>query len=478
MTRKSDIVRFSRAGDQFHYRWAARKCLSLLDPSSGLVCITIEGISSKETEVENNESGEEVVDVAEYFGDSSIGLATKISYHQLKHSYKEDKPWTLSALSNTLEGFFRRYIAFKAESKDLDKQCVEFTYTTNRPGAVDTHELIERIKNGSLEDKDGKHWSQIKGYLNTKDDSLAYEFFSNFRIDDANDRHWIQRNILIEELSGYIVGPDKEAADQLWRLVSDKVMPEYANNPEITREDVLRYLNTDEGELFPAPCLIEQGGEHFRREQEYVFLQNILMNDGSPIIIHAESGVGKTALASRLKAQVPSGSVSFLYDCFGNGEYRNPVRLRHPHHVGLVQIANELASLKLCHPLIPSPYAQPSHYLKAFIYRLEQAVKLLRGQNPDAKLVIFVDAADNAEMAAEERNERTSFARDLIRQKLPEGVVLVFLCRSHRIGKLDPPVEYVDLLLSAFSEAETEKLIKQKFPDATLNDVQEFHRLS
>ncbi|MCK5240858.1 ATP-binding protein [bacterium] len=478
MTRKSDTVRFSRAGDQFHYRWAARKCLSLLDPSSGLVCITIEGISSKETEVDNNESGEEVVDVAEYFGDSSIGLATKISYHQLKHSYKEDKPWTLSALSSTLEGFFKRYIAFKAEAKDLDKQCVEFTYTTNRPGAVDTHELIERIKNASIEDKDEKHWSQIKGYLNTEDDSLAYEFFSNFRIDDANDRHWIQRNILIEELSGYIAGPDKEAADQLWRLVSDKVMPEYANTPEITREDVLRYLNTDEGELFPAPCLIEQGDEHFRREQEDIFLQNILMNDGRPIIIHAESGVGKTALASRLKGRVPSDSVSFLYDCFGNGEYRNPVRLRHPHHVGLVQIANELASLKLCHPLIPSPYAQPSHYLKAFIYRLEQAAKLLRGQNPDAKLVIFVDAADNAEMAAEERNERTSFARDLIRQKLPEGVVLVFLCRSHRIEKLDPPVEYVDLLLSAFSEAETEKLIKQKFPDATLNDVREFHRLS
>ena len=478
MTRKSDTIRFSRAGDQFHYRWAARRCLALLDPMSELVCITIEGISRNETEVENNESGEEVVDVAEYFGDSSIRLATKISYHQLKHSHKEDKTWTLSALSNTLEGFFKRYLAFKEEAKDLDKQCVEFTYTTNRPGATDTHELIARIKNQALEDKDAKSWNQIKGYLNTENDSLAYEFLSKFRIDDANDRHWIQRNILIEELGGYIAGSDKEAADQLWRLVVDKVMPEHANTPEITREDVLRYLNTDDDELFPAPCMIEQGGEHFRREQEDSFLQSILMNEGHPIIIHAEGGVGKTALANRLKDQISSDSIAILYDCFGNGEYRNPTRLRHSHNIGLVQIANELASLKLCHPLIPSGHAQPSHYLKAFNYRLEQAVKLLRAQNPDAKLVIFIDAADNAEMAAEEHNERASFAKDLIRQKLPEGVVMVYLCRSHRIEKLDPPVEYVNLLLKAFSEAETEKLIRQKFPDATQQDVQEFHRLS
>ena len=449
----------------------------MLDPASDLVCITIEGISNNETKVQDMESGEEVVDVAEYYGDSSIRRADKISYHQLKHSY-EEKPFTLSALNKTLKGFFKRYKAFKKSAKDLMRQRVEFTYTTNRPVAVDIHDLIVRIKSESLEDKDEKRWNQIKGYLDTEDNALAYEFFSKFRVDDANNRHWIQRNILIEELSGYIAGPDKEAADQLWRLVTDKVMPEHSNNPEITREDVLRYLNTDEDELFPAPCLIELGSEHLKREQEDSFLQNILMNDGCPIIIHAEGGVGKTALANRLKGQIPSNSIAVLYDCFGNGEYRNPIRLRHPHNVGLVQIANELASLKLCHPLIPSVHAQPSHYLKAFNYRLEQAVQLLRGQNLDAKLVIFIDAADNAEMASEELNERSSFAKDFIRQKLPEGVVSVFLCRSHRVKKLNPPVEYVDLLLQAFSETETERLIKQKFPQATLRDVQEFHRLS
>ena len=313
MTRRSDTVRYSRAGDQFHYRWAARRCLALLDPSSELVCITIEGISNDESEADNTESGEEVIDVAEYYGDSSIKCATKISYHQLKHSYRVHEHWTLSALRKTLEGFFKRYEVFKKKAEDIGQQGVEFTFATNRPVGTDVHELIERIKKDSLEAQDAERWGQIKGYLNTNDDTLAYEFFANFRIDDVHDIHWKQRNILIEELHGYIAGSDKEAADQLWRLVIDKAMPENANNPEITREEVLRYLNTDINELFPASCLIEQGREHFRREQEDGFLQNILANDGRPIIIHAESGIGKTALANRLRGQVPSHSVAVLY---------------------------------------------------------------------------------------------------------------------------------------------------------------------
>ena len=477
MTRKSDSVRYTRAGDQFHYRWAARRCLGLLDPQSELVCITIEGVSSDETQNENAGTGEEVVDVAEYYGDSNIPRAKKISYHQLKHSYIAT-PWTLSALSKTLVGFFKRYETFKHEADDIIQQKVEFTYTTNRPAAESVHELFTRIRKRSLTPEDSEQWTQLKGYLSTTNDSLAYEFFANFRIDDANDTHWKQRSILIEELNGYIVGSDKEAADQLWRLVVEKALPEQASNPEITRGDVLRFLNTDEDELFPAPCLIESGEDQFAREQEDEYVRRILENDHNPIILHAEGGVGKTALARRLCNRMPVHSIAVLYDCFGNGKYRNVTQRRDEHRVGLVQIANELASLKLCHPLIPSAHARPTDYLKAFNYRLKQSIQVLKGSDPNAKLVLLIDAADNAEMAAEEYQERASFAKDLIRQKLPEGVMLVFLCRSHRIEKLDPPNGYVDLPLLAFSEAETDMLLRKRFPGAVSHDVREFHRLS
>ncbi|MCY4531540.1 MAG: hypothetical protein OXC84_04320 [Gammaproteobacteria bacterium] len=477
MIRKTDIVRYSRAGDQFHYRWAARRCLGLLDLRSELVCITIEGVSSDESPNDDAETGEVVVDVAEYYGDRTIKHAKKISYHQLKHSYAGNH-WTLSALRKTLTGFFERFMIFKQEANDVAQQTVDFTFTTNRHVAKEVHELLGRIREYAQAPEDSEQWSQIKGYLNTSDDALAQEFFASFRIDDTNDVHWKQRSILTEELGVYIAGSDKEVADQLWRLVVDKAMPEQASSPEITREDVLRYLNTDEDELFPAPCSSESAEDYFAREQEDEYLRIILENDHNPVILHADGGVGKTALARRLYTRMPSHSIAVLYDCFGNGGYRNLTLRRDEHGVGLVQIANELASRKLCHPLIPSPHATPADYMKAFNFRLKQSIKVLKGSDPGARLVLLIDAADNAEMAAEEYQERASFAKDLIRQEMPDGVVLVLLSRSHRVEKLDPPNGYVDLNLRTFSKEETCNLLRQRFPDATSHDVLEFHRLS
>ena len=56
----TDLVRASRDGDYFHYLWAARKALLLLNPLSGLEVLTIEGPSKSEF-VEAVETGEEIV---------------------------------------------------------------------------------------------------------------------------------------------------------------------------------------------------------------------------------------------------------------------------------------------------------------------------------------------------------------------------------------------------------------------------------
>lgn len=63
-----DLVAYSRVGDTFHYRWAARRCLYLLDFNSGLEYITIEG--SKEPRL----AGEYVIDTAEYRTDRSQSM--------------------------------------------------------------------------------------------------------------------------------------------------------------------------------------------------------------------------------------------------------------------------------------------------------------------------------------------------------------------------------------------------------------------
>jgi hypothetical protein len=47
-TAETNLVRPSRDGDQFHYHWAARRCLNLLLPGTELKAVTIEGASPSE----------------------------------------------------------------------------------------------------------------------------------------------------------------------------------------------------------------------------------------------------------------------------------------------------------------------------------------------------------------------------------------------------------------------------------------------
>ena len=474
----ADSVRLSRAGDQFHYLWAARRCLYLLSPSTDLVAVTIEGVSSDESLGSTSGHGEESIDVAEYFRSESLSSCTKVIYYQLKHStINVARPWRLSDLKKTFAGFAKRYSKFLEDASDPESQQVEFVFLTNRPVADWVHELLRRIKERKLESQDSRKLQQLKNYLSATDE-LVYEFIDRFRIEDTSDGYWEQRNILYEEVRCYLPGFDKNSSDQLWLLVTKKALPESSNNSSIRREDVLRALNTDEESIFPAPCLIESGINLFPRSQEKKFIDQILKNNAPPIIIYAEGGLGKSAIARRLTENLALQATVVLYDCFGNGSYRNPIGARHTHDVALVQIANELASSGLCEPLIPSGLASSSDYLKAFDYRLRQAICLLRADNPEAKIVLLVDAADNAQLAAEELGERTSFPRDLLRHQFPDGVVLVCLSRTHRVCKLTPPPEYIALELLPFEIDETARFLRNCFSSATDNDVAEFHQLS
>lgn len=78
-TLENELVRYSRAGDIFHYRWAARRCLRLIHPKSRIKSIVIEG--SRESKL----AGEYVIDVAEYL-DSLFQGCQDVAYYQLKHT--------------------------------------------------------------------------------------------------------------------------------------------------------------------------------------------------------------------------------------------------------------------------------------------------------------------------------------------------------------------------------------------------------
>ncbi|MFZ5644665.1 MAG: AVAST type 3 anti-phage nuclease/ATPase Avs3a [Bacillota bacterium] len=475
----TNLVRASRDGDQFHYLWAARRCLLLISPTASLKAVTIEGPSLSETDAaEHVTTGEELIDVGEYYGSESLEEATLIRYIQVKHStVRTDKAWTPSELEKTFRGFAERYKALQQHLRTVDLNSkLEFWLVSNRPINTDFLEAVLDAAEGVL----ARHVDELKKierFTSLSGTALA-SFCKLLRLEGNQEGLWDQQNLLNQDVSYYLVDADVDAPVQLKELVTKKALSASANNPTITRMDVLRALKTDESRLFPAPCLIKDLENAVSREQEQTLLKAIVQANGIPIIVHATGGVGKSVFATRIKLGLPAGSSSVLYDCFGNGQYRSASGYRHRHKDALVQIANELAAKGLCHPLIPSPYAEPSAYVRAFIYRLRQSIASLKSKNPQALLCIIIDAADNAQMAAEEIGEARAFVRDLIREQLPEGVRLVALCRTHRQEYLDPPPETLPLELYPFNRAETATYLRQVFTDATEQDVDEFHRLS
>lgn len=475
----TDLVRPSRDGDQFHYFWAARLCLLLLSPNSSLKAITIEGASPSEAfGTDRITTGEELIDVAEYYGSENLEQATLIRYIQLKHStVRPDKAWAPSELKKTLAGFARRYKALQQHfsATDLNGK-LEFCFISNRPVNTRFFEAVYDEAAGfpTRHPAEKKKLERFTGFSGPE----LTAFCKLLRLEGNQDGLWDQQNLLALEVGGYLPGMDVDAPVQLKDLVTKKAGSAGADNPTITQKDVLRALKTEEEHLFPAPCLIGECENIVPREQEPEFFQEIVQAGNAPVIIHAAGGVGKSIFATRIKLGLPDGSFSVLYDCFGNGQYRNLTGYRHRHRDALVQIANELAQEGLCHPLIPSPYAEPSDYMRAFMYRLRQTIDSLKSKSPDARLYIIIDAADNAQMAAEEIGEARSFIRDLLREQLPDGVHLVALCRTHRQKHLDPPPNALPLELKPFSRNETAAHLRRFFSDASEQDIEEFHRLS
>ncbi|MBK1680759.1 NACHT domain-containing protein [Rhodocyclus tenuis] len=472
-----DLVRPSRDGDQFHYHWAARQCLELLPGGKDLQAVTIEGSSSSEANGDNIDAGEQLIDVGLYYGSERRDDARLVRYIQLKHSTRHaHDAWTASGLEKTIRGFAERYAKLleRYSAKEV-AQRFRFEFTTNRPIDSKLKAALEYLASKSVARHPDLHQTLI-GFTSL-DMARASGFFSLFNVEGSEGDLWAQRNLLTQDLSAYLPDADYDAPVQLKELVTRKATTEFESDPSIRRHDVLRALKATEEQLQPAPCLIPDSTNALPREQEREFLL-AFFSAKSPIVIYADGGVGKSVLASRLAVSIPLGSVAILYDCFGDGLYRNALHFRHRHRDALVQIANELAARSLCHPLIPTVHADTKQYMRAFIHRLAQAAALLRSRDSDACLCLIIDAADNAEMAAEEQREPGSFVRDLIRAPLPEGVRLAFTCRTHRRWRLSAPPGTQELELRSFSARESVRHLRTVYPAASDAEAGEFAFLS
>ncbi|MET3030526.1 hypothetical protein [Flavobacterium johnsoniae] len=459
----NDLVAYSRAGDVFHYRWAARRCLRLLYPNASIRSIVIEG--SKE----NKKEGEYVIDVSEYY--ELTDDKKQIRYYQLKHTtVQKDSPFTLSDLKDTLEGFAKRYNQHLKEDDAID---VSFVLVTNRPVTKFFKDKVLLLAEGKTVSKG--FLKTITAYTRLSSSELS-KFCGLLDFEDGEGDYDSQKDELRFEISQLTAGTvDNAQIENIVSLVQEKILPK--SDRVITREDILKRFNIfSERDLFPAPAIWEEKVEVIGREQYGELMEAISLSSYS-FIVHAPGGVGKSMFCRQLSASLPSNSFALAYDCFGAGQYRNRSEPRHRHRDALVQIANELAVKGLCDPLIVQDTSQDSDIMRKFLWRLEASVKNLRHRDDSALLFILIDAADNAEMAAQEYST-PCFASELLRETMPEGCRLVLLCRTERIALLKPNSKIKTLELKPFSKGETLLNLRRWFEDADEKDGEEFHRLT
>lgn len=465
---ENELVRYSRAGDTFHYRWAARRCLRMIHPKSKLRCIIIEGSNEKKL------AGEYVIDVAEYSG-RDIENSQEINYYQLKHTtVRKELPFNLSDLKDTIEGFAKRFIDYYSSNNESeDPPQITFTIVTNRPIADSFKDNIHKISKGKRANK--RFSDTIEKYSTLKGEKLK-EFCTCLQFMDGEGDYNSQKYDLHLEILQIIAGTvDNLQIDSITTLVQEKVLPD--SDGRIMREDILkRFGVTSDRDLFPSPPEYERLENTIKRTQHDEIVEFIL-SSSQPTIIHAAGGVGKSVICRQINQSLPIGSFGIVYDCFGGGRYRNRSEPRHRHRDSLVQIANELAAGGLCEPLIALSTTLEDEILRQFLLRVDVAVGALRKKNEDAVLTILIDAADNAEMAARELGH-SCFAHELLLESLPEGCKLVMLCRTERINLLEPPSFINQLELKSFSEEESLFYLNSRFPESTEEDGTEFHRLT
>jgi len=467
---ESQLVRYSRAGDAFHYRWAARRCLRLVELNSPLRCITIEG--SKESE----QAGEYAIDLAEY--SEPDANSETIAYYQLKHStVRTSRAFFFSELEPTLEQFGKRYTASVVNRRKAGKaRSVRFSFITNRSIPDKIKKAVAAISGGHNTPIRGK-FEQATGLKG----SDLRNFCAALSLVDREGDYQVQKHELHGEMADYLTGAvERNEVDGLIALIIDRALPKSEDNRpngEIYREDVLQRLGvTSMGQLFPAPHELENLSNPIKRDQHESLLAHVLASP-QPTIIHSAGGVGKSVVARQLLESLTAGSWGLIYDCFGAGNYRNPSQSRHQARIALTQMANEMAVAGLCRPLVPRVNQSSEDLFRGFVDRVKQAITALRTARADAALLILIDAADNAEMAAVDFGDNC-FARALLREPLPEGCRLVELCRTERVPLLRPRSTVQQYELLPFSPAETAAYLRTFFPSASPADASEFHRLT
>lgn len=475
MSSKNSILA-SKDGHDYHEAWAARRALELLLPKDGLCAIAIEGLSPKENGDALPDEADEIADVALYFGkDASFEACDRLEILQMKYSVtRSDKPFVASDAKETLEKFAAADAGFvKAHGAQQTQAKASYALIINRPAGPAFVAAIEAAAAGrdaaEVGVEVGNQFAQIAAATGLQGDGLR-DFCNRLSVQaigetPASIRHGASRTLA--DWGAADGAPAELRLHRLCRLVRDKAGMAGKNNNLIRLVNVLGALEVHEGDLLPAMPSFVDVGSVVARAQLGEVVAAVRASD-KPVLLQATGGVGKTVFMQSLAQAFAPGDHAVLFDCFGGGAYRSPEDERHLARRGLLHIVNELATRGLCDVILPdSP--DGAKILQTARARFAQAVRTLRSANPGARLIVLIDAADNAAKQAQDRHE-PCFATAVLEAfdfKPEPGVSIVASCRPNRAARTKGLANPKLIDLEVFSEAEARAFILARAPKAT-----------
>ncbi|WP_027488451.1 hypothetical protein [Allorhizobium undicola] len=481
-----DKVRASRDGHQYHEAWLARRALGLLLPRDELCGIAVEGLSV-EDQKGASQATIEIADATFYYGPApNFGDATRIEIAQFKYSIaKETTRFLASDAVKTFGKFAKSEAAFLSRPVQGSwAGKVYYAIYTNRPIGPELIEAISALVAGTVPSKK-KVRAQYEQLLTVipLDGEQRKAFAAKVSlVGQGGNLNAIEKGNarIIADWSASNDALARARLGELRQLVRNKAGHVGQQNNLITNIDVLAELEIgQEADLLPTPQAFAEPGPIVEREQSQQFIDGL---DSSALwIVHAAGGVGKTVFVQSVASRLSATDEIVVFDCFGGGAYRSPLDVRHRPERGLMHIVNELACRGLCDPILPGA-TDPTEVVRRSIHRFAQAIDVLRRVRPTARLILILDAADNAAMEARDRGQ-ASFPQMLLESlsliSPPiDGLVCITTARSERRALAIGRSLCNDFALAPFSVSESRSFIKERRPEATATQIEAIHRRS
>lgn len=464
--RSIDKVRVSRAGHTFHERWAARCALQLVFPKNNLFAIVVEGLSPNER-LNLGQEAEDIADITLFYGDGDT-FETCTAQQIMQFKYKEAlKPVTSSYLKKTITKFAATLREFRKNvPNEKITEKLSFAFVTNAKFSEELWEAITCLKSdqttktrsAKTQLKYLKDWCEMEK-VNARDMFQLIEFQAETKSLSAQNRYLKKA---VSDWSANSTGLAAKRLLSLVELIREKAQIEGQHNNSIRREDVLDALECDEDQLFPADTRFVGVGKVVERAA----LQDVKSEiEGSdlPILLYADGGVGKTVFIQSLALHLKDTFEVVVFDCFGGGAYRSEAQARHLPKIGLLQIINELATRGLCDPLLPTDSDQYG-LIDVARKRLKQASETVINQSLMKGVLVVLDAADNAQLEADARNE-DAFPRlflDSLSSDPINGVKLLLTSRPHRMESVIGKSNTKRLELCPFTKNETRRFLETR----------------